>query len=176
MRSFSQLVRNLYLQYTPNVESFGLDEAWLDLTQPDMTLEQGRIIAEELRRRIKEEIGLTVSIGVSWNKIFAKLGSDYQKPDAVTLITPENYRSLVWPLPASDLLYVGPATSKKLARYGITTIGGIANTRPALTACLAEKMGAVSAHLCQRTGQISRATCRFRRPHPEHWQQHNSAT
>ena len=138
---FSQLVRNLYLQYTPNVESFGLDEAWLDLTQPDMTLEQGHIIAEELRRRVKEEVGLTVSIGISWNKIFAKLGSDYQKPDAVTLITPENYRSLVWPLPASDLLYVGPATSKKLARYGITTIGGIANTRPALLHAWLKKWG-----------------------------------
>ncbi len=140
-QKFSQLVRSIYLQYTPNVESFGLDEAWLDLTQPGMTLEQGRIIAEELRRRIKEEIGLTVSIGVSWNKIFAKLGSDYQKPDAVTLITPENYRSLVWPLPASDLLYVGPATSKKLARYGITTIGGIANTRPALLHAWLKKWG-----------------------------------
>lgn len=140
-QKFSQLVRSIYLQYTPNVESFGLDEAWLDLTQPDMTLEQGCIIAEELRRRVKEEVGLTVSIGISWNKIFAKLGSDYQKPDAVTLITPENYRSLVWPLPASDLLYVGPATSKKLARYGITTIGGIANTRPALLHAWLKKWG-----------------------------------
>lgn len=138
---FSQLVRNIYLQYTPHVESFGLDEAWLDLTQPGMTLEQGRIIAEELRRRVKEEIGLTVSIGVSWNKIFAKLGSDYQKPDTVTLITPENYQSLVWPLPASDLLYVGPATSKKLARYGITTVGGIANTPPDLLHTWLKKWG-----------------------------------
>lgn len=138
---FSQLVRNIYLQYTPHVESFGLDEAWLDLTQPGMTLEQGRIIAEELRRRVKEEIGLTVSIGVSWNKIFAKLGSDYQKPDAVTLITPENYRSLVWPLPASDLLYVGSATGKKLARYGITTVGGIANTPPDLLHAWLKKWG-----------------------------------
>ena len=97
----------------PNVESFGLDEAWLDLTQPDMTLEQGCIIAEELRRRVKEEVGLTVfHRHILEQNFFAKLGSDYQKPDAVTLITPENYRSLVWPLPASDLLYVGPATSK----------------------------------------------------------------
>ncbi len=138
---FSQLVRNIYLQYTPNVESFGLDEAWLDLTQPGMTLAQGRLIAEELRHRIKEEIGLTVSIGISWNKIFAKLGSDYQKPNAVTLITPENYRSLVWPLPASDLLYVGQATVQKLARYGIATIGGIANTPPKLLHAWLKKWG-----------------------------------
>lgn len=138
---FSQLVRNIYLQYTPNVESFGLDEAWLDLTQPGMTLEQGRYVAETLRQRIKEEIGLTVSIGVSWNKIFAKLGSDYQKPDAVTLITPQNYKSLVWPLSASDLLYVGSATSRKLARYGVTTIGGIANTPPELLHTWLKKWG-----------------------------------
>lgn len=140
-QKFSQLVRSIYLQYTPNVESFGLDEAWLDLTQPGMTLEQGRIIAEELRRRIKEEIGLTVSIGVSWNKIFAKLGSDYQKPDAVTLITPENYQSLVWPLPACDLLYVGPATTRKLARYGVSTIGDIANTPSELLQAWLKKWG-----------------------------------
>ena len=138
---FSQLVRNIYLQYTPNVESFGLDEAWLDLTQPGMTLEQGRHVAEVLRQRIKEEIGLTVSIGVSWNKIFAKLGSDYRKPDAVTLITPQNYKSLVWPLPASDLLHVGSATNRKLAQYGVTTIGGIANTPPELLYTWLKKWG-----------------------------------
>lgn len=138
---FSQLVRNIYLQYTPYVESFGLDEAWLDLTQPGMELEQGRLIAEELRQRIKEEVGLTISIGVSWNKIFAKLGSDYQKPDAVTMITPENYKSLVWPLPASDLLYVGPATTRKLARYGVSTIGDIANTPSELLQVWLKKWG-----------------------------------
>ena len=125
---FSQLVYSIYLQCTPYVESFGLDEAWFGITQPGMGLEQGRLIAEELRQRIKEEVGLTISIGVSRNKIFAKLGSDYQKPDAVTMITPENYKSLVWPLPASDLLYVGPATTRKLSRYGVSTIGDIANT------------------------------------------------
>ena len=125
-QKFSQLVRSIYLQYTPNVESFGLDEAWLDLTQPGMTLEQGRIIAEELRRRIKEEIGLTVSIGVSWNKIFAKLGSDYKKPDATTVISRENYKDIVFPLPADSLLYVGKSARAVLKKLRIRTIGELA--------------------------------------------------
>lgn len=138
---FSRLARSLYAEYSPCVEPFGLDEAWIDLTGRDMTLEQGQRIANELRRRMKEEIGLTVSIGVSWNKIFAKLGSDMHKPDATTLITPDNYKALVWPLPASDLLYVGRATQRKLARVGITTIGGIAAAPPLLLHSLLKKWG-----------------------------------
>ncbi len=86
----------------------------------------GREIAEIIRERIKKEIGLTVSIGVSWNKIFAKLGSDMKKPDAVTEITPENYKLKVWTLPVEDLLYVGKATQQKLNRMGIKTIGDLA--------------------------------------------------
>lgn len=118
------MVRELYADYTDMQEAFGLDESWLDVT--GCITGDGEHIAQELRRRIKREIGITVSVGVSWNKVFAKLGSDYRKPDAVTTITRENYRELVWPLPAENLLYIGPATKKKLAHYGILTIGQLA--------------------------------------------------
>ena len=88
------------------------------------------MIAKEISRRIKFELGITVSIGVSWNKIFAKLGSDYKKPDAITEINKDNYHSIVWPLPAEDLLYVGPATKRKLNEYCIFTIGQLAKADP----------------------------------------------
>lgn len=124
---FSKLAREIYGEYTNQVEPFGLDEAWLDVTGSTGLYGGGGEIAEEIRCRIKNELGITVSIGVSDNKVFAKLGSDYKKPDAVTVFSKENYREKVWPLPASSLLYVGRATERKLARIGVTTIGGIAN-------------------------------------------------
>ena len=124
---YSELTRSIYLRYTDLVEPFGMDECWCDVTG---CLKSGIEIAEEIRKATREELGLTVSIGVSFNKIFAKLGSDMKKPDAITVITPENYQELVWPLPASDLLYVGRATAKKLSDYFIHTIGDIAKTEP----------------------------------------------
>ncbi len=123
---YSRQVRKIYYRYTPFVEPFGLDEAWLDVTGSTHQFGSGMDIAETLRQTIKEEVGLTVSIGVSFNKIFAKFGSDYKKPDAVTIITRDNYKDLVWNSPASSLLYVGRATKKKLFRYGIETIGELA--------------------------------------------------
>lgn len=133
------MVKEIYNNYTPQQESFGIDEAWLDCTG----VGEGPVIAEEIRHRVQRELGITVSVGVSWNKIFAKLGSDYKKPDAVTVITRDNYRDVVWPLPASDLLYVGPATTKKLARYGIHTIGQLAQTDPEFLHRQLGKMGHV---------------------------------
>ena len=124
---FSKLCREIYSDYTDNIEPFGLDEAWLDVTGSVMLYKSGRNIAEEIRHRIKNELGITVSIGVSYNKIFAKLGSDYKKPDAITEITKDNYKDIVWKLKASDLLYVGKATEKKLSKLGIYTIGDLAN-------------------------------------------------
>lgn len=124
---FSKLCREIYSDYTDNIEPFGLDEAWLDVTGSSLVYGSGEEIAQEIRHRIKKELGITVSIGVSFNKIFAKLGSDYKKPDAVTVITKENYKQLVWKLKASDLLYVGRATEKKLKQLGIFTIGDLAN-------------------------------------------------
>jgi DNA polymerase-4 len=125
-KRFSQMARRIYSDYTDLIEPFGLDEAWLDVTH---TLGKSGIeIAEEIRSRIKYELGITVSIGVSFNKIFAKFGSDYKKPDAITEITRDNYKDIIWKSRAEDLLYVGKATKKKLNRIGIYTIGDIANT------------------------------------------------
>lgn len=121
---FSRLLRKIYERYTDYIEPFGLDECWLDVTSCG---EDGYIIAEEIRKTVKEELGLTVSIGVSFNKVFAKLGSDLKKPDAVSVITRENFKDLVWPLPASDLLYCGRQTSRTLQECGISTIGRLAS-------------------------------------------------
>ena len=122
---YSKLTRAIYDQYTDQIEPFGMDECWLDVTG-SRCHGDGLAIAEAIRTSVYEQLGLTVSIGVSFTKIFAKLGSDMKKPDAITCITPESYRTQVWPLPASDLLYVGRATTEKLRRRGIETIGGIA--------------------------------------------------
>lgn len=123
---FSQKLRRIYEDYTNRVEPFGLDECWLDLSQPGRDIRDGEQTAHEIRQRVKAELGITVSLGVSFNKVFAKLGSDYRKPDAVTVIDEANYPSIVWPLPVSDLLYAGPRTTAKLRRYGVETIGDLA--------------------------------------------------
>lgn len=125
---FSRMARKIYSDYTDRIESFGLDECWLDLTGGEKLLGTGEQVADKLRERIKFELGVTISVGVSYNKIFAKLGSDMKKPDATTVITRENYKEVVWPLPVSSLLFVGPATTRKLAKYGIRTIGQLAQT------------------------------------------------
>ena len=128
---FSKLVRAIYLRYSPEVEAFGIDESWIELTgSPLLSRMSPAEIANEIRETVKSETGLTVSIGVSFNKIFAKLGSDMKKPDAVTEITEESFRTQIWPLPASELLYVGRATTEKLRRYGIHTIGDLARSDP----------------------------------------------
>jgi DNA polymerase-4 len=124
---FSEMAHKIYLDYTDRVEPFGLDECWLDISAPGRTAENGEHIAQEIRERIQYELGITVSVGVSWNKIFAKLGSDYKKPNAVTRIDRDNYREITWPLPVEDLLYVGRATMRKLNGIGTHTIGELAN-------------------------------------------------
>lgn len=121
---FSKKVRSILEDYTDLIEPFGLDESWLDVTGD--WYKTGEEIGREINRRVREEIGITVSVGISFNKVFAKLGSDYKKPDAVTVITKENYKDIVWSLPCSDLLMVGPATTKKLNKFGINTIGELA--------------------------------------------------
>lgn len=140
---YSGYVREIFEDYTDLIEPFGLDESWLDVTASRSLFGSGVSIALEISQRIKKELGITVSIGVSNNKITAKLGSDYKKPDAITYIGTENYRSIVYPLPASDLLYVGPATKKKLAWYGIHTIGVLAETDPEVLHGWFGKMGYV---------------------------------
>ncbi len=140
---FSKLAHEIYDEYTDLHEPFGLDESWLDVTASCSVKGDGMTIAREISDRIKFELGITVSIGVSWNKIYAKLGSDYKKPDAITAINRENYKDLAWPLPASDLLYVGPATKRKLARYGINTIRELADADPVYLKRWLGKMGLV---------------------------------
>lgn len=129
-KQISELVKNVYRSYSDKVESFGIDEAWIDITDQAKSFKEAYSIAEKLRKQIVTEFGLTISVGVSYNKIFAKLGSDLKKPNATTLITNQNYKTLVWTLPAEDLLYVGRATKEKLNKANINTIGDIANTNP----------------------------------------------
>ena len=122
----SRYAREIYEDYTDQVEPFGLDENWLDVTGSVGLYGSPMTIAREISSRIKSELGITASIGVANNKITAKLGSDYKKPDAITRIEQDNYKEIVYPLPVEDLLYVGPATSKKLRAIGIDTIGRLA--------------------------------------------------
>ena len=122
---FSKMAREIYADYTDQIEPFGLDEAWLDVTGSAEIAGDAMHIALEISQRIQFELGLTVSIGVSDNKITAKLGSDYKKPNAITRIERDNYKEIVYPLPVEDLLYVGTATKETLRRVGITTMVGI---------------------------------------------------
>ncbi len=123
---FSKEATRIYSDYSDRIEPFGIDESWIDLTGCVKSFDEAQAVADEIRRRVKYELGITVSIGVSFNKIFAKLGSDYKKPDAITVITDKNYKDIVWKLPVSDLLGVGRATKKKLNSMGIFTIGELA--------------------------------------------------
>lgn len=124
---FSRLLRNIYQQYSDRVEPYGMDECWIDVTGCTRQYSSGEALANEIRERVKDELGLTVSIGVSFNKIFAKLGSDMKKPDAVTVLDESNWRERIWPLPVSELLYVGRATTKKLMSRSVYTIGDLAH-------------------------------------------------
>jgi len=125
---FSKEAREVYADYTDQIESFGIDECWLDVTGSAGLFGTGEKIAHEIKERMKKEVGITVSVGVSYNKIFAKLGSDLKKPDAVTSISEENYRQLIWPLDAGELLYVGRSTRRKLKNIAISSIGKLAET------------------------------------------------
>ena len=124
---YSKKVREIYRDYTDKIESFGIDECWLDVTSTVKMFGSGEIIANTIRDRVKNEIGLTVSVGVSFNKVFAKLGSDLKKPDATTVISLENFKNKIWNLPVSDLLFVGRSTAEKLTKININTIGDLEN-------------------------------------------------
>lgn len=128
----SRLARKIYYEYTNQIEAFGLDECWLDVTGSKDLFGGGRQIAEMIRERIKKELGITVSIGISFNKIFAKLGSDMKKPDAITEIPKGNFKSIVWKLPVEEMIGIGRATKKRLNQIGIYTLGELARTDPDL--------------------------------------------
>ncbi len=127
---YSREVNEIYREYTDLVEPFGIDESWLDVSGSEKLFGDGKTIAETLRTRIKRETGLTVSVGVSFNKTFAKLGSDLKKPDAVSVIDREHFKEIVWKLPVRDLLYVGRSAGAVLADMRIKTIGELAATSP----------------------------------------------
>ncbi|MBD5162191.1 MAG: DNA polymerase IV [Oscillibacter sp.] len=141
-RDFSRLINEIYGQYTDLVEPFGIDESWLDITG-SMHLFPGDApaIADGIRERVRRELGLTLSVGVSFNKVFAKLGSDYKKPDATTVISPENWREIVWPLPVGSMLFAGPAAQRALGQYGVAAIGDLAALPPELPERLLGKLG-----------------------------------
>ncbi len=122
---YSKKAQEIYARYTDMIEPFGIDECWLDVTGSTLLFGSGEEIADKIRQDIKRELGLTISVGVSFNKVFAKLGSDLKKPDAVTVITKENFKDKLWGLPISDLLFVGKNTASKLNSIGIRTIGDI---------------------------------------------------
>lgn len=144
-RKYSKIINEIYRKYTDRVEPFGIDESWLDVTGTwQLFAESPAALADQLRAEVKAATGLTISVGVSFNKVFAKLGSDYKKPDATTLITRENFHQIVWPLPAGDLLYVGASAQKRLAGMGISTIGELAAARPE---ALAEALGKLGLEL-----------------------------
>lgn len=140
-RFFSRKAREIYRRYTDQIEPFGIDECWLDVTGSRLLFGTGEQIAQQLRACMKRELGLTISAGVSFTKMFAKLGSDYRKPDAVTCIHRENYRRIVWPLPVSEMVGIGPATSSRLQKYGIHTIGDLARSDEAFLCRILGKHG-----------------------------------
>lgn len=140
---FSRMAQEIYAEYTDKREPYGIDESWLDVTDSVSLKGDGYHIAQEISCRMKKELGITVSVGVSFNKIFAKLGSDYKKPDAITTMNKDEYRDKAWPLPVSDLLYVGSATNNKLRGIGIRTIGDLARTEESLLVRKLGKMGSI---------------------------------
>ena len=140
-KHYSRLINEIYQRFTDMVEPFSIDESWLDVTASQSLFGSGREIADTIRETVKKELGLTLSAGVSFNKIFAKMGSEYKKPDATTLITRENFKEILWPLPARDMFFVGKATARKLSESGIKTIGDIAVADPGVLERMLGKQG-----------------------------------
>lgn len=132
---YSNEVFSIYTQYTDRVEKFGIDECWLDVTASLKLFGNGVKIADELREKIKKQTGLTISVGVSFTKVLAKLGSDIKKPDATTLLSRENYMNIIGALPASELIMIGRKTAEKLKQLNIRTIRELANADRDMLRC-----------------------------------------
>ena len=150
-KKYSKLIQNIYYSYTDQVEPFGLDECWLDVTGSLKLFGNVKNIAEEIKERVKKEIGVTVSIGVSFTKTFAKLGSDLKKPDAITYISKENFKNIVWPLVTNEIIGVGKSTFKILEEMNLKTIGELANCDISL---LEQKLGKHGRILWKRVNGI----------------------
>lgn len=140
-RQISQKINEIYRRYTDLVEPFSIDESWLDVTGSRVLFGDGKQIADKLRETVQNELGITISVGVSFNKIFAKLGSDYKKPDATTVIGTDNYRNIIWPLPVDAMMFCGKRAAKTLAECGIHTIGDLAQSSPKFLASRLGKNG-----------------------------------
>lgn len=140
-KHYSRLINEIYGRFTDMVEPFSIDESWLDVTASRRLFGDGKYIADIIRKTVREELGLTLSAGVSFNKIFAKMGSEYKKPDATTVISRDNYKKILWPMPVSEMFFVGVATAQKLNKAGIMTIGQLAQTERALLENMLGKHG-----------------------------------
>ena len=140
-QEYSKKINEIYYRYTDLVEPFSIDESWLDVTASQHLFGSGQEIADQIRLTVKSELGLTLSVGVSFNKIFAKLGSEYKKPDATTVITPENYQSILWKLPIEEMFFVGKVSAEKLRKSGIDTIGALAAAPHSMIRSLLGKQG-----------------------------------
>ena len=146
---FSHRINKIYDRYTDLVEPFSIDESWLDVTGSQKLFGDGMAIAESIRQAVKSEIGVTISIGVSFNKMFAKMGSDYKKPDAITLISRDNFKQIVYPLPVRAMMYIGPRTAAAVEGCNIRTIGALAAASPTFLAGRFGKMGEqIHAYAC----------------------------
>ncbi|MEG0392659.1 MAG: DNA polymerase IV [Anaerovoracaceae bacterium] len=142
-KHYSQVINEIYNRYTDMVEPFSIDESWLDVTASMNLFGSGKDIADAIRETVKKETGLTLSAGVSFNKIFAKMGSEYKKPDATTVISRENYKHILWPLPVSQLFFVGKVSAEKLKKSGIHTIGALALCEKSFLVALLGKQGSL---------------------------------
>lgn len=142
---YSQQVRGIFSRYTDHVQPFGMDEAWLDISEAGMTMEKGVQVANHLRHTVREETGLTLSVGVSDNRVFAKLGSDLKKPDAVSVVCEANRQTILDPLPVNELVFIGPSTTRKLSTIGIYTVGQLAAADPNMLKAL---FGKTASMLC----------------------------
>lgn len=154
---YSRRVNAIYAQFTDQVEPFGIDESWLDVTGSLGLFGSGKEIADQLRRRVREELGLTISVGVSYNKIYAKLGSDYRKPDATTVIDSANYREIVFPLPVTDLLFVGQSAAALLLGMRIRHHRRSGRSRPLAAGRPDGENRRYAPRLCRRPGRQPRA-------------------
>ncbi len=140
-KEYSIKINEIYQRFTDMVEPFSIDESWLDVTASQSLFGTGKEIADTIRETVKKELGLTLSIGVSYNKIFAKMGSDYNKPDGTTVITRKNYKALLWTMDVHDMFFVGSATADKLNKAGIRTIGDLAQSNKDFLTSLLGKHG-----------------------------------
>lgn len=145
----SRKVKSMYREYTDQMESFGIDEAWLDVSHRVRSWDEAVGLADEIRKRVIDEFGLTVSIGVSFNKVFAKLGSDLKKPNATTLISSENYKEVVWRLPVDSMIYIGSRTKAKLNKHNIFTLGDLAESSEHFMSLLIGKVGVMLRHMAR---------------------------